>query len=94
LISLFRSEEKTLFNLSHYANPKVDALIDEGVNKEGVDRAAATKAYQDAQKILVDDAVAVFFADWKARLVKRASIKGYVHNPAYDATRWYTLYRK
>jgi len=94
LISLFRSEEKTLFNLSHYANPKVDALIDEGVNKEGVDRAAATKAYQDAQKILVDDAVAVFFADWKARIVKRASIKGYVHNPAYDAARWYTLYRK
>jgi len=38
--------------------------------------------------------VAVFFADWKARIVKRASIKGYVHNPAYDAARWYTLYRK
>jgi len=94
LIGLFRTEKKTLFNLSHYANPKYDALVDKGVKLEGMDRAGATKAYQDAQALLVDDAVAIFFADWKGREVKRASIKGYVSNPAYDVRRWYTLYRE
>jgi peptide/nickel transport system substrate-binding protein len=94
LIGLFKTEEKALFNLSHYANPQYDALVDKGVKLEGVDRAAATKAYQDAQELLVDDAAAVFFADWKGRVVMRESVKGYVPNPAYDVGRWYTFHRE
>ncbi len=94
LIGLFKTEKKTLFNLSHYSNPEYDALVDKGVKLEGVDRAAAIKAYQQAQAILVDDAVAVFYADVKSRIVKRASVGGYVYNPAYAAIRFYELYRK
>jgi peptide/nickel transport system substrate-binding protein len=93
LIGLFRTEKKALFNLSHYANPKYDALVDEGVKLEGTDRAGAIKAYGQAQQILMDDAVAICYADIAARIVKRASVGGYVYNPAY-ATYFYTLHRK
>lgn len=93
LIGMFKTEKKTLFNLSHYSNPKVDALLDEGVKQEGIDRAAATKAYQEAQRIIVEDAAAIFYADIAARIVKRSSVGGYVYNPAY-ATAYYDLYRK
>ncbi len=60
LIGLFRTEKKTLFNLSHYSNPEYDALVDRGVKLEAVDRAGAIKAYQEAQQIVVNDAAAIW----------------------------------
>ncbi|MBW2410814.1 MAG: ABC transporter substrate-binding protein [Deltaproteobacteria bacterium] len=94
LIGMFRTEEKALFNLSHYSNPKVDTLIDTGVKMEGVDRDAAIQAYQDAQKIIVEEAPAIFYADIASRVVKRSSVKGFVYNPAYNSLFYYQLYRK
>ena len=94
LIGMFKTEEKTLFNLSHYSNPKVDQLLDKGVKLEGMDRAAAVKAYQEAQKIIVEDAAAIFYADINGRLIVRSSIDGYVPNPAYNAVFFYQLSRK
>lgn len=86
LIGLFKTEKKTLFNLSHYSNPAYDALIDKGVKLECVDKAKAAEAYSAAQQILLKDAVAICYADIAARVVKRASVKGYVYNPAYAAS--------
>jgi peptide/nickel transport system substrate-binding protein len=94
LVGMFKTEEKALFNLSHYSNPKVDALIDEGVKMEGIDRDAAIKAYGQAQKNIVDDAAAIFYADIAARVIKRASVKGYIYNPAYNGIFYYQLYRE
>jgi peptide/nickel transport system substrate-binding protein len=94
LIGMFKTEKKTLFNLSHYSNPTVDALLDEGVKMEAVDRDAAIKAYREAQRIIVEDAAGIFYADILTRTVKRASVKGFTDNPAYSGIFYYQLYRE
>ncbi|NIA24509.1 MAG: ABC transporter substrate-binding protein [Gammaproteobacteria bacterium] len=83
LYSMFRSEDETLFNLGYYKNAEFDALIDKADATSGVDREAATQMFIDAQKMLVDDAAAVFLYDVANIHVARADIKGYVDNPAY-----------
>ncbi|MBI3763608.1 MAG: ABC transporter substrate-binding protein, partial [Chloroflexi bacterium] len=55
LFNMFHSEEKPLFNLGYYNNPKFDALIDDANQLSGADKAAAGKKFQEAQKMLVDD---------------------------------------
>ena len=94
LIGMFKTEEKTLFNLSHYSNPTVDSLLDKGLKLEGIDRDAAIDAYQEAQKIIVADAAGIFYADILARIVKRADVGGFVYNPAYSGIFFYGLYRE
>lgn len=93
LIGLFRTEKPTVFNLSYYANPAFDELVNKGVANEGIDRAAATASYIKAQQVLLDDAAAIFVADLKGRVIHRKNIKGVVLNPAYDAVNFYLLTR-
>jgi len=94
MIGLFRSEENALFNLSHYSNLKYDELLDAGVELEGSDRAQAIKLYGEAQQILMDDAVAIFYADIKTRIARASNIKGMESNPAYNAVFFYRLTSK
>jgi peptide/nickel transport system substrate-binding protein len=94
LVGLFHSESPTVFNLSHYANPKYDALVDKGVKLEGPNRAAAIKAYQQAQKVLLDDAAAIFSVDVLNGMVMRKSVGGYARNPAYETVFFYDLNQK
>jgi len=94
LLGMFKTEKKAVFNLSHYSNPEVDALIVEGVKMEGIDRDAAIKAYEQAQKIIVEEAAAIFYADRTSYVVKRSSVKGFVYNPAYNGWFYYQLYRE
>jgi peptide/nickel transport system substrate-binding protein len=94
LIGMFRTETPALFNLSHYSNPEVDALIDKGVKLEGVDRKAAIEAYQKAQEQIVRDGAGIFYADINTRVVKRKSVAGYVNNPAYGSVFFYNIYRQ
>ncbi len=93
LKGLFYTEEKTLFNLSHYSNPTFDRLVDEGIRMEGVDRKQSVKYYQQAQQILYDDAVAIFYADNADRRIFRSDIEGMVLNPAYNPIFIYQLSR-
>ncbi len=93
LIGLFRSESPAVFNLSHYANPKYDALVNAGVAEEARDRAQATAKYSQAQQLLIDDAAAIFVADLQGRVIHRKSVKGVALNPAYDAVMFYGLSR-
>lgn len=93
LIGMFRSESPTVFNLSHYANPQYDALVNAGVAAEGADRALASTKYAQAQQLLIDDAAAIFVADLQGRVIHRKSVKGVALNPAYDAVLFYTLSR-
>ena len=83
LYSMFHSEDDILFNLAYYRNPKYDELIDKANELSGSDREKAEQMFIDAQKILIDDAVALFFYDVQNIHVARADIKGYVDNPAY-----------
>ena len=94
LIGLYRTEEKTLFNLSHYSNPDYDATLNEAVKLEATDRAKAIELYGKAQQMLMDDAVAIFYADIQGRAAYRADVKGYTANPAYDGVFFYRLSRQ
>jgi len=93
LVGMFKTEKKPVFNLSFYSNAKVDALIDEGVKQEGINRKASIAAYHKAQQLIVADAPAIFYADLSARVVKRQSIMGYKNDPAYGIF-FYQLYRQ
>lgn len=91
LIGQFRTEEETLFNLSHYSNPAYDELVNQGAELEGVDRDAAIDLYHEAQQILMDDAVAIFYADIQSRIARASDLSGVTENPAYNAVFFYDL---
>lgn len=83
LVSLFRSEDSPNYNLGYYSNPEVDKLIDEGAVLAGTDRAKAEAAFKAAQKIIVEEAAAVFMLDKPNIHITRADLQGYADNPAY-----------
>jgi len=83
LRSMFHSEDETLFNLAYYKNPQFDELIDQANEISGSDREKATQMFIEAQKMLVDDAVSLFFYDLANIHIARADVKGFVDNPAY-----------
>ncbi|MDI7276272.1 MAG: ABC transporter substrate-binding protein [Anaerolineae bacterium] len=83
LRSMFYSEDEILFNLCYYSNPEYDRLIDEANEVAGTDREKAAQMFIDAQEMLLDDAVSLFFYDVSNTHLARADIKGYVDNPAY-----------
>ncbi|WP_417674130.1 ABC transporter substrate-binding protein [Roseibium sp.] len=85
LIGLFRSEDKALFNLSHYSNPDFDKTVDEAAALEGYAPEKALQKYYKAQEILMNDAPAIFYADIRTRIASSANIRGFVANPAYNA---------
>jgi peptide/nickel transport system substrate-binding protein len=94
LWTLFRTEETPLWNLGHYSNPDFDKLVDQAAGEEGIDRAKAAETYKKAQEMLVDQAVALFAVELKDVIVKRTSVKGYEHNPAYQFPWFYDMYRE
>ncbi|MDQ2065888.1 ABC transporter substrate-binding protein [Xinfangfangia sp. CPCC 101601] len=83
LLSLFRSEDEPLFNLGYYSNPKFDEVLDEAARLSGVDRPKAEEMFIEAQRIVVEDAAAVFMLDRPNVHIIRSDIKGYTDNPAY-----------
>jgi peptide/nickel transport system substrate-binding protein len=93
LVGLFRTDKTNLFNFSYYANPKYDQLLAEGIALEGSDRAQAIENYSKVQQMLMDDAVAIFYADIKQRVARASDIKGYKPNPAYASVFFYQLSR-
>jgi len=93
MVGLFRTEEKALFNLSHYSNPDYDNLLNAGIKLEGSDRKKAIENYAKAQAILMDDAVAIFYADIKQRVARASDIKGLEANPAYAAVFFHNISR-
>ncbi len=93
MVGLFRTEDKALFNLSHYSNPEYDRLLNAGIELEGSDRAKAIENYAQAQQILMDDAVAIFYADIKNRVARATDIKGLEANPAYNAVFFHRISR-
>ena len=93
LYGQYRTEDPTNFNLSHYSNPEMDAMLDEAMALEGTDRDEAIRLYGEIQQLLVHDAPAVFYADIMFRITQRANIHGEKPNPAYNAPNFYLVYR-
>jgi len=95
LFNLFHSEPEVVFNLSYYKNPEYDRLIEEGHRISGIDRQQAIAKYVEAQKILVEDAAALFLYDQQYVRPVAASLQGFVDNPAYPhVVWWYDCYRE
>ncbi|MYK32858.1 MAG: ABC transporter substrate-binding protein [Boseongicola sp. SB0670_bin_30] len=83
LFSLFNSEEEPFFNLGYYSNPEFDAILDEANILSNSDRAASEAKFRQANRIVVEDAAAVFMLDMPNVHFTRSDIEGYVDNPAY-----------
>jgi peptide/nickel transport system substrate-binding protein len=84
--------EKGGVNYIRYSNPALDALINKGVSKSR--REERLPIYQEIQRILVDDAVAVFAAQPQSFVTMRDGLQGYVWNPFsnYNSYEWYELW--
>lgn len=93
LSGLFATQNPPIFNLSQYANPQFDELVQQGRNLEATDREAATAIYREAQRVLLRDSPAIFFADLKTRVVYRSNLTGVTINPAYAGVRFADLRR-
>jgi len=85
LRSMFHSvsPEDIVFECAYYNNSYFDNLIDEAYAVTGTDLARAQEMYEEAQEILIDDAVALFIYDWTYVRPMRVELKGYIDNPAY-----------
>jgi peptide/nickel transport system substrate-binding protein len=84
LNSLFRSSAKPYFNLSYWKNTTYDKLIDEAMALTATDQNAAAAKYQEAMKLLVDQAPGFFLYDVKSPVVTPKSVQGLTCNPNYS----------
>jgi peptide/nickel transport system substrate-binding protein len=83
MFNLFHSEKSPNFNLGYYNNSKYDSLIDTANTLISSDRTKAMADFIEADKMLVDDAAAIFVLDEQNIHVVSSSLKGFVDNPAY-----------
>lgn len=94
LFNMFHGENEPLFNLGFYNDPAFDQLIDEGNILSGTDRAAAAQKFIAAQRLLNEDAAAIFIQDIPDPHIVAADLQGFVNNPAYNNTVfWYEVRR-
>ncbi len=79
-------------NYIRYSNPKVDELIDKGLTLSK--REERLPIYQELQRIIANDAVAVFAAQPTFYMTMRDTLKGYVWNPfaINNSYEWYDLW--
>ena len=92
---LFTTEEEILFTFSYYSNPVFDNLVSAAGKIVGIDREEAINMYVEAQNILMEDIPGMAIYDQDYLRAKRASLKGYVDNPAYPhVVFWYDCYRE
>ena len=79
-------------NYIRYSNPKVDELIDKGLTLSK--REERLPIYQELQRIINDDAVAIFAAQPTFYVTMRDTLKGYVWNPfaINGSYEWYDLW--
>ena len=83
LINLFHTEPSPNFNLGYYSNADFDNRIDDAHELSGVDRASSAAAFVEAQRMIIEDAAAVFMLDVPGVHVLRSDVVGFVDNPAY-----------
>jgi len=84
LFNMFHCEEEPLWNLGYVCNLELDEMMDRAQGLLGSsDRAGAERSFIEAQKIMNDNADAVFFADMKNITAIRSDIKGFVDNASY-----------
>lgn len=65
----------------NYSNPKVDALLAQGLTEQ--DTAKRADIYAQIQQILMDDAAFLVLYQPKAQIAMKKSVTGYVFHPVY-----------
>jgi peptide/nickel transport system substrate-binding protein len=86
LYTMYHCEEEPYFNFSYWCNADYDNLLDEANRLTGVDLDGASALFVEAQKILVEEAPAIFLVDLPSTWAIAADIQGFVDNPAYQNT--------
>jgi len=95
LSALWVTEEVPIFNGAYYSNPLFDNLVSKARITAGLDRDEAVTMYAEAQNILMEDVPGLTIVDRENVRAMRASLKGYVDNPAYaDVVFWYNCWRE
>ena len=91
LYSCFHSESSVSWNLSYWYNKEYDKLIDTAYATEVADPAKAQDLYDQAQKMLVDQAPAVYVFDPKLPMATLPNLKldSMARNPFYSGIMWY-----
>jgi len=69
-------------NRSFYSNPEVDKLVRQAASLS--DQKQRTKMYQQAQKIVIDEAGYVYLFQKNYQIAMRDTVKGYVFNPMLE----------
>jgi peptide/nickel transport system substrate-binding protein len=83
------------FPFSGFANPEFDALVEEALSLEAVDKDKSDRLYQEAEQILYDEVAAIFALDLPQDFAVRANIEGFNPNPLYGyEVFWWQLSRK
>jgi peptide/nickel transport system substrate-binding protein len=82
-INIFHSEKQPYYNLSYYANPKVDFVMSAAERKAASNRPEAVRLYRQMQTTLLTDAPAIplYVQQYQRTMLK--SVSGFVDNPAY-----------
>lgn len=79
----FESDKQGLpGNRAFYSNGKVDSLLKQAIST--ADQTQRTKFYQQAQKIIIDDAAYIYLFQKNYQVGLNKSVKGYVFNPMLE----------
>ncbi len=95
LFNMFHTEDQPLWNLGFYSDPAFDTLIDQARRQSAVDQTAASAQYIDAQRMLADDAAAIFAVDAPELNIIAGDLRGFETNLGYaHLAYWYDLRRE
>ncbi len=75
------SPENGGFNSGYYANPEVDALLEQA--RRAVDQDKRAELYRRMQRIVHEDAPWAFVANWKQNAVTSERVRGFALQPSF-----------
>jgi peptide/nickel transport system substrate-binding protein len=86
LTSSFACEEEAYFNFSYWCNEEFDQYLNDAWPISASDREASILLYDEAQKVLIEEAPGIFLWQEVKNWFVRADVEGFVPNPAYTNT--------
>ena len=93
--ALYMTEDTISFNLGYYSNPELDKVIKEADVYCATDRAKASELYQEAGKMVSEDAVSTYITDGKSIYAIRKNLQNFSEDPAYPYVLFfYDFYRE
>ena len=81
-----------VFNFTGYSNPDLDKLLEQGRSTSDLDKRYAV--YQQANKLLVDDAPYVYFYSPETLRAWKPYVEGFVNRPDQLNVLWTTWLNK